>query len=146
MKVDLGFWDKDGNYKEDIQEIEMLSVKDLNEIELIKGQNEGLKKQNADLQKENTELKAENERLKEEIKEVKKYQYEQEYLDKVLDKYKSCLQEIKEIAKKANEGKCPDISKKCDCIEFEDICFNDKYINCSCGMDLILQKISEVIE
>lgn len=57
----------------------MLSVEQIN---LLQGQNEGLKKQNAELQRENTELKAENERLKEEIKEVKKYQYEQEFLEK----------------------------------------------------------------
>lgn len=68
MKIDCGFWDKDGNYKEDIQEVEVLSVKELNEIELIKAQNEGLKKQNAELQRENAELKAENERLKKELK------------------------------------------------------------------------------
>ena len=57
-------------------------------------------------------LKDENERLKEEIKEVKKYQYEQEYLDKEieemqkalktlakgLNKRQILLQEIKEIA------------------------------------------------
>lgn len=73
------------------------------------------------LQKENAELKAEKERLKEEIKEVKKYQYEQEYLEKEIEtakvnldigkeearhylheayKFQKCLQEIKEIAKR----------------------------------------------
>ena len=66
-------------------------------------------------------LKAENERLKEEIKEVKKYQYEQEYLEKEIEtakvnldigkeearhylheayKFQKCLQEIKAIAEK----------------------------------------------
>lgn len=35
--------------------------------------------------KQLAELKAENERLKEEIKEVKKYQYKQEYLDKEIE-------------------------------------------------------------
>lgn len=59
-------------------------------------------------------LKDENERLKEEIKEVKKYQYEQEYLDKEieemqkalktlaegLNKRQILLQEIKEMAKR----------------------------------------------
>lgn len=62
-----------------------------------------------------TELKAENDRLIEEIKEVKKYQYEQEYLDKEieemqkalktlaegLNKRQMLLQEIKEIAERA---------------------------------------------
>lgn len=64
-------------------------------------------------------LKAENDRLKEEIKEVKKYQYEQEYLEKEIEtakvnlnigkeeakhylheayKFQKCLQEIKTIA------------------------------------------------
>ena len=37
------------------------------------------------LEQENEELKAENERLKEEIKEVKKYQYEQEFLEKEIE-------------------------------------------------------------
>ena len=60
MKIDCGFWDKNGQYKEDIQEIEMLSVKELNEIELIKAQNEGLKKQNAELQQEIQTLKEEH--------------------------------------------------------------------------------------
>lgn len=74
MKIDCGFFDINGNYKEDIQEMEMLSVKELNEIELIKSQNKKLKEQNKDLQKqvlnlkaENTELKAENDKLKEEV-------------------------------------------------------------------------------
>ena len=116
MKIDCGFWDKDGNYKKDIQEVEMLSVEQIN---LLQGQNEGLKKQNAELQRENAELKAENDRLKEEIKEVKKYQYEQEFLEKEIEtakvnldigkeeakhylheayKFQKCLQEIKAIA------------------------------------------------
>ena len=71
---------------------------------------------------DNEELKAENDRLKEEIKEVKKYQYEQEYLEKEIEtvkvnldigkeearhylheayKFQKCLQEIKAIAKRA---------------------------------------------
>ena len=50
MKIDCGFFDKNGNYKEDIQEVEMLSVKELNEIEFIKAQNGGLKAQNDSLQ------------------------------------------------------------------------------------------------
>lgn len=53
MKTDMGFFDKDGNYKEDIQEVEMLSVKELNEIEFIKAQNERLKEQNKELQHDN---------------------------------------------------------------------------------------------
>lgn len=53
MKIDCGFWDKNGEYKEDIQEVEMLSVKELNEIELIKAQNEKLKEQNKELQYDN---------------------------------------------------------------------------------------------
>lgn len=53
MKIDCGFWDKDGNYKEDIQEVEMLS----NEIELIKAQNDGLKIQNDSLQETLNKLK-----------------------------------------------------------------------------------------
>ena len=57
MKIDCGFWDKDGNYKEDIQEVEMLSVKELNEIELIKAQNTGLKAQNDSLQETLNKLK-----------------------------------------------------------------------------------------
>lgn len=56
MKIDCGFWDISGNYIEDLQEVEMLSVKDLNEIELIKGQNEGLKKQNKELNVQNVVL------------------------------------------------------------------------------------------
>lgn len=57
MKIDCGFWDKDGNYKEDIQEVEMLSVDELNEIELIKAQNDGLKIQNDSLQETLNKLK-----------------------------------------------------------------------------------------
>ena len=53
MKIDCGFWDQDGNYKENIQEVEMLSVDELNEIELIKAQNEKLKEQNKELQHDN---------------------------------------------------------------------------------------------
>lgn len=70
------------------------------------------------------ELKAENDRLKEEIKEVKKYQYEQEYLEKEIEtvkvnldigkeearhylheayKFQKCLQEIKAIAESPRE-------------------------------------------
>lgn len=44
------------------------------------------------------ELKAENNRLKEEIKEVKKYQYEQEYLEKEIERLKQTLKWIKKIA------------------------------------------------
>lgn len=57
MKIDCGFWDKNGQYKEDIQEIEMLSVKELNEIELIKAQNEKLKEQNKELQHDNSQAR-----------------------------------------------------------------------------------------
>lgn len=57
MKIDCGFFDKNGNYKEDIQEVEMLSVKELNEIELIKAQNTGLKAQNDSLQETLNKLK-----------------------------------------------------------------------------------------
>lgn len=57
MKVDIGFFDINGNYKEDIQEVEMLSIEQIN---LLQGQNEGLKKQNAELQRENAILKEEN--------------------------------------------------------------------------------------
>lgn len=57
MKIDCGFWDKDGNYIKDIQEVEMLSVKELNEIELIKAQNNGLKAQNDSLQETLNKLK-----------------------------------------------------------------------------------------
>lgn len=39
----------------------------------------------SELEQENAELKAENDRLKEEIKEVKKYQYEQEFLEKEIE-------------------------------------------------------------
>lgn len=53
MKIDCGFFDINGNYKEDIQEVEMLSVDELNEIELIKAQNEKLKEQNKELQHDN---------------------------------------------------------------------------------------------
>lgn len=42
------------------------------------------------------ELKAENERLKEEIKEVKKYQYEQEYLDKEIEEMQKALKTLAE--------------------------------------------------
>ena len=65
---------------------------------------------------DNEELKAENDRLKEEVKEVKKYQYEQEYLDKEIEKMQKTLktlveglnkrqmllQEIKAIAERPN--------------------------------------------
>ena len=91
MKIDLGFWDKNGEYKEDIQEVEMLSVKELNEIELIKGQNEGLKKQNKELQEE---IKT----LKETIQDLK-HQNEQgrKITSADIDKF----QEIEELCKLA---------------------------------------------
>lgn len=126
MKIDCGFWDKDGNYKEDIQEIEMLSVKELNEIELIKAQNEKLKEQNKSLQQEVAELKAykdvnedfktaweelkaENERLKEEIETrdnlIDHFRDEALYRATIASEYQKdktkleqTLQEIKDIA------------------------------------------------
>lgn len=39
-------------------------------------------------------LEQENARLKEEIKEVKKYQYEQEYLDKVIENIETKISEV----------------------------------------------------
>lgn len=115
MKIDCGFWDKNREYKEDIQEVEMLSVKDLNEIELIKGQNEGLKKQNKELQegikkyaaineqetKDYAELKAENERLKSKIKDlqIRKDRYYLKGLEqeRQISDYITLFQEIKAI-------------------------------------------------
>ena len=82
---------------------------------------------------DNEELKAENDRLKEEIKEVKKYQYEQEYLDKEieemqkalktlaegLNKRQMTLQEIKKYIAKICKEECGYVQKKrcpdCDC-------------------------------
>lgn len=74
------------------------------------------------------QLKAENERLKEEIKEVKKYQYEQEYLDKEieemqkalktlakgLNKRQILLQEIKEICKNSYTSASEDYYRTSD--------------------------------
>ena len=97
----------------------MLNV---NEINLLQAQNEGLKKQNKELQeeikkyaaineqetKDYAELKAENDRLKEEIL---KFRWDNPYFDlynnvvnqrdiweQKSEQYKSCLQEIKAIA------------------------------------------------
>lgn len=125
MKVDIGFWDKNGEYKEDIQEVEMLSVKDLNEIELIKAQNEGLKKQNKELQeeikkysaineqetKDYAELKAENERLKALCDTYRTcYQAKHSDVKCLLPKYKQTLQEIKEIAEfHITDDDCEDV-------------------------------------
>ena len=105
----------------------MLSISELNEIELIKAQNEGLKKQNAELQRENAELKAykdvnedfktaweelkaENERLREDYinlcqqKDLDNVRWQKRCTDLHIedkakaDKYWLVLQEIKTIA------------------------------------------------
>ena len=96
------------------------------------------------------ELKAENERLKEEIKEVKKYQYEQEYLEKEIEtvkvnldigkeearhylheayKFQKCLQEIKAIVKNICDG----CTSECDCDE-------------DCNYFLITEQLTKVEE
>lgn len=49
------------------------------------------------------ELKAENERLKEEITEVKKYQYQQEYLDKEIEEMQKALKTLAEGLNKRQE-------------------------------------------
>jgi len=76
----------------------MLSI---NDISLLKSQNEGLKKQNKELQEENIKLKAENERLKEEFKIeslTDKTTGETIYRSNLVNKYRTILQEVKEIA------------------------------------------------
>lgn len=78
-------------------------------------------------------LEQENARLKEEIKEIKKYQYQQEYLDKEieemqkalktlaegLNKRQMLLQEIKKYIAKICKEECGYVQKKrcpdCDC-------------------------------
>lgn len=94
VRKDLGFWDIQGNYIEDIQEITMEE-----EIELLR--------------QENAELKAENERLKENDCEQCKH------LDLYI-KYKQTLQEIKEIIEECKNENCIDCKYKdeCDCDAF----------------------------
>lgn len=104
---------------------------------------------------ENAELKAENDRLKEEIKEVKKYQYQQEYLNKEieemqkalktlaegLNKRQMLLQEIKAIAEKLMAD---NLCNNCDGIGLDANCQDTgcPYYQ----MDAILQKITKAEE
>ena len=76
----------------------MLSVKELNEIELIKGQNEVLKKQNAELQEEIKTLKEEHKKWLKIAKEgADANEYCLQELEKDYTKLKDTLQQIKEI-------------------------------------------------
>jgi uncharacterized protein YukE len=93
----------------------MLSIDEINKLQM---ENEAYKQSEQEATEIIAELKAENDRLKEEIKEVKKYQYQQEYLDKEikemqkalktlaegLNKRQILLQEIKAIAEDAYEN------------------------------------------
>lgn len=88
-------------------------------LQALKDEKDKYYQQTLDDEIQINELYEENERLKEEIKEVKKYQYEQEYLEKEIEtakvnldigkeearhylheayKFQKCLQEIKKIA------------------------------------------------
>lgn len=147
MKIDCGFWDKDGNYKEDIQEVEMLSVEQIN---LLQGQNEGLKKQNVELQRENAilkeenynkliaweELQADNKQLKKDKiglhSEIKQLEQENYGLNQELLGYKKGVQasEIIELKQTLQEIKA--IAKECTtCGD----CSNCKYCE-DCDTDL----------
>ena len=107
------FPDEGNNFMEKL----LQNAKEYAELKAYKDVNEDFKTAWA-------ELKAENERLKEEIKEVKKYQYKQEYLEKEIEtvkvnldigkeearhylheayKFQKCLQEIKAIAESPRE-------------------------------------------
>lgn len=97
-------------------------------------------------------LKDENERLKEEIKEVKKYQYEQEYLDKEieemqkalktlaegLNKRQILLQEIKKIAEKPKLFKDFSETKTATEVEYD-------YAAICNELELRLHKVLELI-
>ena len=115
MKVDIGFWDSQGNYIPDIQEIGVEEMDknfneffdELNDMANFKGFRE--KKETEceycedcsfckgcfKLQQENAELKAENERLKQQLKNQQHINLKQQ--DIALS-YWDCLQEIKGIA------------------------------------------------
>ena len=58
--------------------------------------------------------------------------------------YRQALEEIREIAKKANEGECIS-AKNGECRNENGVCWNDPYMSCSCGLDKILDKINEVL-
>ena len=118
IKKDIGFWDINNNYVEDIQEINEMDMdkyfEELNDMANFKGfgekeetEEKPLKqcqeclcescKQVAYLEQENVELKAENERLK---LEMLHYAGEKVALGKDRAIYYQCLQEIKEIAER----------------------------------------------
>lgn len=103
MIVDIGFWDKDGVYREDLTEVsEMEITEDLKKsfleyLDVVEN-----------LAKENAELKAENERLKEEIETrdnlIDHFRDEALYRATIANEYQKdktkleqTLQEIKEI-------------------------------------------------
>lgn len=117
MKVDLGFWDSQGNYIPDIQEVSEVEmdkeiiidgvdvagcdfyelcgcIDDNHKLNDCKDNPNCHYKQLKRLEQENTELKAENERLKEEIKQLDEIGFGQ------LNKCKQTLQEIKAIAER----------------------------------------------
>lgn len=54
MKIDMGFWNENGVYVEDMQDVELLTVSELN---LLQGQNKKLEEQNRELQSANIQAR-----------------------------------------------------------------------------------------
>ena len=129
MRVDLGFWNQQGEYIQDIQEINKMDMdkyfEELNDMANFKGFGEVKAKEyditdylkdDKELQKEViknfldeiVELKAENERLKSQIKDlqIRKDRYYLKGLEqeRQISDYITLLQEIKEIAETAING------------------------------------------
>ena len=104
MKVDIGFFDKDGNYIEDIQEIDEMEMKENvcyncgAELAKTYAEKEIIKQ----LQEENARLKEEN--LKEVVEIIRKTGKEDAIVFQMLDiqtnkanTYKQALEEIRKI-------------------------------------------------
>lgn len=77
----------------------MLSVDKINKLKEENAMLQAYKDVNEDFKTAWAELKAENDRLKEEVKEVKKYQYEQEFLEKEIERLKEEIREYKKHSK-----------------------------------------------
>lgn len=134
MRVDLGFWNQQGEYIQDIQEINKMDIdkyfEELNDMANFKGFGEKPETEDEEimierLQQENAKLKAENERLKENDCEQCKH------LDLYIE-HKQILQEVKGI-----------LEEYCDeCFEIDG---HNKPDDCKiCPYTKILKSIREV--
>ena len=98
MKKDIGFWNAQGEYIEDIQEIDEMELKEYKISDYLKDKDGLAELTIEELIKENVSLEQENARLKEEA------QLDGECIDKLIevkDIYKQALEEIRGILDKS---------------------------------------------